>query len=37
MSDGWRTQVVDQVRHLIHEAAPGVVEEARWSKVISRW
>ena len=32
MSDGWRTQVVDQVRALILEAAPGVVEEAKWRK-----
>ena len=32
MSDGWRTQAVDQVRSLILEAAPGVVEEAKWSK-----
>jgi len=32
MSPGWRTQVLDQVRALIREAAPGVVEEAKWSK-----
>ena len=27
---GWRGQVLAQVRQLIHEAAPGVVEEWKW-------
>ena len=31
MSD-WRSKTVDSVRHLIHEAAPGVTEEVKWVK-----
>lgn len=29
---GWRSTTVDSVRHLIHEAAPGVTEEVKWVK-----
>ena len=32
MSDGWRTQIVSEVRSLIQQAAPDVVEEAKWHK-----
>lgn len=28
----WRSGTVDSVRHLIHEAAPGVTEEVKWVK-----
>ena len=30
--DDWRSKTVESVRHLIHEAAPGVVEEVKWVK-----
>ncbi len=30
--DDWRSKTVDSVRHLIHEAAPGVTEEVKWVK-----
>lgn len=32
MTADWRSDVVDQVRALILEAAPDVVEEAKWRK-----
>ena len=32
MSQDWPARVVDEVRSLIGEAAPGVVEEAKWRK-----
>lgn len=32
MAEDWRPVVVERVRALIHEAAPGVVEEAKWRK-----
>jgi hypothetical protein len=32
MGEDWRTQVVDDLRALVHEAAPDVVEEAKWRK-----
>ena len=32
MAEDWQVQVVDDVRDMINEAAPGVVEEAKWRK-----
>jgi hypothetical protein len=32
MGDDWREKVVNEVRSLILEAAPGVDEEAKWRK-----
>ena len=32
MSTDWRAQVVDDIRSLIEEAVPEVVEEAKWKK-----
>ncbi len=32
MSDDWRIETVDRIRSLIVQAAPGVVEEAKWRK-----
>lgn len=32
MSSDWRATRVDEIRSLIHRAAPGVVEEAKWKK-----
>ncbi|RYJ07552.1 MAG: hypothetical protein EON52_00665 [Actinomycetales bacterium] len=32
MSDDWRDDLVRTVRDLIHEAVPGVDEEAKWKK-----
>jgi hypothetical protein len=32
MADDWRSETVDTVRRLIVEAAPDVVEEAKWRK-----
>lgn len=32
MSEDWRVKVVDDIRGLINEAAPGVDEEAKWRK-----
>ena len=32
MGEDWRAKVVDDVRALIQEAAPGVDEEAKWRK-----
>lgn len=32
MSTDWRAQVVDEVRALVLQAAPDVVEEAKWRK-----
>ena len=32
MSDDWRTSTVERLRSLITEAAPDVVEEAKWRK-----
>ena len=32
MSDDWRSDLVQRVRDLIHEAVPGVDEEAKWKK-----
>jgi hypothetical protein len=32
MGGDWRTQVVDDLRALVHEAAPDVVEEVKWRK-----
>jgi hypothetical protein len=32
MADDWRSETVDTVRSLMVEAAPNVVEEAKWRK-----
>ncbi|MGB3887480.1 DUF1801 domain-containing protein [Gordonia sp. (in: high G+C Gram-positive bacteria)] len=32
MSTDWRVARVDEIRSLINQAAPGVVEEAKWKK-----
>jgi hypothetical protein len=32
MADDWRSRTVDSIRHLINEAAPGMVEEIKWIK-----
>ena len=32
MVNDWRNETVDQVRSLIQEAAPDIVEEAKWRK-----
>jgi len=32
MAEDWRSDVVEQVRALIREAAPGIEEEAKWRK-----
>lgn len=32
MSDDWRSDVVQRVRELIHEAVPGIDEAAKWKK-----
>lgn len=29
---GWRAETLTQVRRLIHEAAPDIVEECKWAK-----
>lgn len=28
----WRAELLDEVRHLIRQAAPGAIEEAKWKK-----
>ena len=30
--DDWRAKMIDRVRDLIHQAEPGVAEEAKWAK-----
>ncbi len=32
MSTDWRAHVADEIRSLVNEAAPDVVEEAKWRK-----
>jgi len=32
MANDWRSETVDSIRGLINEAAPDVVEEAKWRK-----
>jgi hypothetical protein len=32
MSTDWRAQVVDDIRSMVEEAVPEVVEEAKWKK-----
>ncbi|MDR7255729.1 hypothetical protein J2X46_004746 [Nocardioides sp. BE266] len=32
MSNDWRAQVVDDIRSMVEEAVPEVVEEAKWRK-----
>lgn len=32
MSTDWRAQVVEEIRAMVEEAAPDVVEEAKWRK-----
>jgi hypothetical protein len=32
VSDDWRGSLIDELRSLIHEAGPEIVEEAKWRK-----